>query len=227
MQTHHAASRGPPRAARPPAADVSLLILFVALAGLVAGPRDGEPVLRGLQGCRRRSPSRRHLHRRGGRHRRAGGRRLAAERVIPCGGFVGNLLMRGTGKSRGDPRRDLPPHDRDDPRRRRRGAHDAPEAGPHGRRADPARVSASRRSPTRVEESLGIPAERVPRSRATRASSSPRRAARRRVARGVPVARDVPSSQAGRRRRRDPASARPVHARRPRASPWERAEELV
>ncbi len=24
---------------------------------------------------------------------------LAAERVIPCGGFVGNLLMRGTGRS--------------------------------------------------------------------------------------------------------------------------------
>ena len=57
--------------------------------------------------------------------------RLASEQVIPCGGFVGNLLMRGTGKSSEITGRHLLPHDRDDPRRGGRGAHHAAEGDPH------------------------------------------------------------------------------------------------
>jgi UPF0755 protein len=77
----------------------SLLILFLALAGLVVGLVMAS---RYYEGCKRAADG--------------AGRdvtftvddgataeqvvdRLATERVIPCGGFVGNLLMRGTGKS--------------------------------------------------------------------------------------------------------------------------------
>jgi UPF0755 protein len=77
----------------------SLLILFLALAGLVVGLVMAS---RYYEGCKRAADG--------------AGRdvtftvddgataeqvvdRLATERVIPCGGFVGNLLLRGTGKA--------------------------------------------------------------------------------------------------------------------------------
>jgi UPF0755 protein len=78
---------------------VSLLILFLALVGLVVGLVMAS---RYYEGCKRAAdgPGRDVTFTvDDGATAEQVVDRLATERVIPCGGFVGNLLMRGTGKS--------------------------------------------------------------------------------------------------------------------------------
>ena len=87
------------------------------------------------------------------------GRRSGRERgVISCGGFVGNLLLRGTGKADEIRRGRLPTRDRHDPRRGHDDPHHRPRRVPHGRAHGPRPAIGSPRSPTRSQEALGIPA---------------------------------------------------------------------
>jgi UPF0755 protein len=77
----------------------SLLILFIALAGLVAGLVMASRHYESCQGAadgRTRDVT---FTVEEGATAEQVVEGLASERVIPCGGFIGNLLMRGTGQS--------------------------------------------------------------------------------------------------------------------------------
>ena len=58
---------------------------------------------------------------------------LASEGLINCSGFVGNLLMRGTGKTDRDPCGRLPAQPGHDARRDRHGPHHGPQEDPDHR----------------------------------------------------------------------------------------------
>ena len=78
---------------------VSLLILFVVLAGIVGGLVMAS---RHYENCQGAAEGRERVVTytvEEGATAEQVVEDLAAERVIPCGGFVGNLLMRGTGRS--------------------------------------------------------------------------------------------------------------------------------
>lgn len=91
--------RADPHAHRDRPRRVPLLILFVAMAGLAAGLVMAS---RYYEGCKASAegPDRDVAFTVAtGATAEQVVEDLAAENVIPCGGFVGNLLMRGTGKS--------------------------------------------------------------------------------------------------------------------------------
>ena len=172
-------------------------------------PGDGEPLLRGVPDRRRRTPARRHVHGRRGRDRRAGGRRPRGRPRDPVRRVRREPPDARNRQVGGDPGRHLHPHHGHDARRSGRGAHDPAQADPDGRRADPAGIPphADRRRRRGVARH---PGRGVPCQHRAKRVRSPAVAAGGRAARGVPVARDLPHPEARRRRRRDPAAARPV-----------------
>ena len=116
----------------------SLVIMFVLLAGLIGAPGLGRELLPGLQECRRRCATRRHVHGRGGRVGRAG------RSGPPRAGCDPVRRVRRQPPDAGDrqvvraPRRHLPTHDGHDPRGGRRCHHDAAEGRDDGAAHDPA-----------------------------------------------------------------------------------------
>jgi UPF0755 protein len=78
---------------------VSLLLLFLVMGGLVAALVMASRYYEGCQGAADGPVRDVSFTVDRGSTAEMVVERLAVERVIPCGGFLGNLLMRGTGKS--------------------------------------------------------------------------------------------------------------------------------
>ena len=141
MQTDHAAPADRHAHATTVRGAVSLLVLFVALAGLAAGLVMASRYYEGCKGAAD-GPSRDVTFTvADGATAEQVVDDLAAEGVIPCGGFVGNLLMRGTGKSGEIRAGTYPLTTGHDPRRGGRRCSPRPRRRcPTAERADPARL---------------------------------------------------------------------------------------
>ena len=78
---------------------VSLLLLFLLLGGLAAGLVMASRYYEGCKGAGEGPRNDVAFTVEDGATAEEVVEGLAADRVIPCGGFLGNLFMRGTGKS--------------------------------------------------------------------------------------------------------------------------------